>query len=65
MSVEQRVETRLQILERRVRRRRSAAAGTPATTADVRTCTHCGTRTAFLHDPRGGWASCAACGRYA
>lgn len=65
MSVEQRVETRLQILERRVRRRRAAAARTPANSADVRTCTHCGARAAFLYDPRGGWASCSSCGRYA
>jgi hypothetical protein len=32
---------------------------------DVRTCAHCGERTAFRLDPLGSWAECTTCGHLA
>ena len=32
---------------------------------DLRTCTRCGTRTAFTLDPEGTWFRCTQCGTYA
>lgn len=64
MSAEERVDDRLEILERRVRRHRPVPR-VASVKKDIRTCTHCGARATFLYDPRGGWASCTACGQYA
>jgi hypothetical protein len=31
---------------------------------DLRTCSSCGTRTAFTLDPQGTWFTCTRCGAY-